>query len=362
MVGVSGDRVHRWRRRLRATGTVADRPPGGVALHRLRPADTAEVLALVKEWGPTDSNSRKLAHRGSSLGRVWVSPSTVRRVLAAHGLVLPEAPAREPAPRVTWPDWLNWEPNKFWCWDVTHLPAAKRVAFAIVDVVSRRWIDTLVSIEETSTQVRVLFESALAAEGLTEMITPERVEAFATDASGPILLAASDNGPQMTSKATREFFAALAVAQRLGRPGAHTDQAWIESLFGHIKTENPHLEQTRDPAALDAELDRVRRDYNGTRLHAGIGYVTPDDEHTAAAKRSAKPASKAYGEPTNDASTTIAKTTTPNPRDRHELVNFSATLRGFLRHTLPAIDYASCRSICSVIRTQEKTRRYRKWA
>jgi hypothetical protein len=30
---------------------------------------------------------------------------------------------------------------------------------------------------------------------------------------------------------------------------------------------------------LDAELTRVRGLYNGTRLHAGIGYVTPDDEH-----------------------------------------------------------------------------------
>ena len=103
--------------------------------------------------------------------------------------------------------------------------------------------------------------------------------AFANNDSEPILLAASDNGPQMTSKATREFFAALAVAQRHRRPGAPTDQARIESLFGHIKTENPHLETITDPAALTAELDRARRDYNQTRLHAGIGYVTPDDEH-----------------------------------------------------------------------------------
>lgn len=279
LLGVSDDRVHRWRRRRADTGTVEDQLPGGVALHRLRPVETAEVLELVEEWGPTDRSSRKLAHRGSYEGRVWVSPSTVRRVLAAHGLVLPQARPREPAPRPAWPDWLEWEPNKIWCWDLTHFPAARRVAFAIVDVVSRRWIDTLVSVEETSTQVRILFERALGAEGLLELITPERVETFAADPTRPILLAASDNGPQMTSQATREFFAALAVAQRLGRPGAPTDQAWIESLFGHVKGEWPHLEQLTDPATLTAELDRVRGDYNGTRLHAGIGYVTPDDEH-----------------------------------------------------------------------------------
>ena len=227
-----------------------------------------------------DRSYRKLAHWGSYEGRVWVSASTLRRVLAAQGLILPKPPARDPAPWVRWPHWLVWEPNKIWCWDMTHFPRAKRAAFAIVDVVSRRWIDTLVSIEETSTQVRVLFDRALATEGLTELITPERVELFEQDPTQPILLACSDNGPQMTSQATRELFAALAVAQRLGRPRTPTDQAWIESLFGHVKAENPHLEQIRDPAVLQTELRRARRDYNSVRLHAGIGYVTPDDEHT----------------------------------------------------------------------------------
>ena len=280
LLGVSDDRAHRWRRRRRDTGTVEDRPPGGVALHALRPCEVAEILAITEQWGPVDRSHRKLAHRGSYERRVWVSASTLRRTLAAHGLVLAEPPPRDPAPRVLWPDWLKWEPNKIWCWDVTHFPRARRAAFAIVDVVSRRWIDTLVSIEETSTQVRVIFDRALATEGLAELITPERVKQFAKDPTRPILLACSDNGPQMTSTATRDLFAALAVAQRHRRPRTPTDQAWIESLFGHLKAENPHLEAIRDPAALDAELQRARRDYNQTRLHAAIGYVTPDDEHT----------------------------------------------------------------------------------
>ena len=189
-----------------------------------------------------------------------MSPSTLRRVLAAQGLILPKPPARDPAPRVVWPDWLVWAPNKIWCWDVTHFPRARRAAFAIVDVVSRRWIDTLVSPEETSSQVAAIFERALAAEGLTEQITPDRVERFNQDPTEPILLACSDNGPQMTSKATRELFAGLAVAQRLGRPRTPTDQAWIESLFGHVKAEWPHLEGIRDPAVLDTELRRARRE------------------------------------------------------------------------------------------------------
>ena len=66
---------------------------------------------------------------------------------------------------------------------------------------------------------------------------------------------------------------------RFGRPGTPTDQAWIETLFGHVKTEWPHLEKITDSNTLRAELDNARHDYNTRRLHASLGYVTPDDEH-----------------------------------------------------------------------------------
>jgi len=73
--------------------------------------------------------------------------------------------------------------------------------------------------------------------------------------------------------------ALCAIAQHFGRPGTPTDQAWIESLNGHIKIDYPHLLAIRDPATLRAELAVTRAHYNGVRLHQGVGYVTPDDEH-----------------------------------------------------------------------------------
>jgi transposase InsO family protein len=107
----------------------------------------------------------------------------------------------------------------------------------------------------------------------------DAVEAVVADGQLPLLLAVSDNGPQMRSHSTREFLAGVHIAQHFGRPHTPTDQAWIETLFGHVKGEWPHLEKITDPGALDAELDRVRTEYNTLRLHASIGYVTPDDEH-----------------------------------------------------------------------------------
>ena len=42
------------------------------------------------------------------------------------------------------------------------------------------------------------------------------------------------------------------------------------------------LKLPRESAEQQARalLDRVRADYNGVRLHAGVGYITPDDEHS----------------------------------------------------------------------------------
>jgi putative transposase len=277
--GVSDDRVHRWRQRHRVTGTLIDKAPGGSPAHGVLAWETQAILDLAERWGEVDRSHRKLAHRGSYTETVWVSPSTVRRVLAAHGLVLPDRGPREPVGRRPWPDWLVWAPNRIWGWDVTHFTRARRCAFAIIDMVSRKWIDTLVSVEETSTQVKVIFEQALSAEGLVDLITPERLELPADDPRRPILLAVSDNGPQMKSDATKAFMAAMAVAQHHGRPHTPTDQAWIETLFGHVKGEWPHLERIGDPALLEHELGRVRQEYNSVRLHAGIGYVTPNDEH-----------------------------------------------------------------------------------
>jgi transposase InsO family protein len=276
---VSDDRVHRWRARRREVGTLVDQAPGGHPVHRLLPAEIDAVLAIAEQWGEVDRSHRKLAHRGSYEGLVWVAPSTFRRVLAAHGLVLPDLPARPRAAKTPWPEWLVWEPNRIWIWDVTHFTRARRATFAIVDMVSRYWIDTLTSTEETSTQVQVIFEQALTAQGLDELLTDDRLDLAVDDPARPILLAVSDNGPQMTSDATKAFMVLMAIAQHRGRPHTPTDQAWIESFFGHIKGEWPHLEEITDPVVLDAELARVRMVYNTVRLHEAIGYVTPDDEH-----------------------------------------------------------------------------------
>jgi putative transposase len=293
LLGLDHVRVGRWQAR-RATGELADPPSGGHPLHGLLDTERAAILALFEAWGEIDRSHRKLAHRGSRLGLVHVSESSVRRVLAAEGLVLPGQPPREPIPRTPWPDWLEWKPNRVWAYDFSHFTAARRAALAIIDVVSRKWLHTLVCAEESSVQVEVAFTAALGAEDLLDAADArataalrealldgdrDRVAALTDHGQLPLLLAISDNGPQMRSVSTREFLAGVAIAQQFGRPHTPQDQGWIETLFGHVKGEWPHLEKISDPGELERELDLRRVEYNSVRLHAGVGYVTPDDEH-----------------------------------------------------------------------------------
>jgi putative transposase len=268
-------RTHRWRQRLRETGTLVDRDPGGGAVHGLLACEEQAILDLIETWGPVDRSHRKLAHRGSYTGVVFVSPSTVLRVALKHQVVLPGEPFR-PRPVLPAMPQVPWEKNRIWIWDATHFTRCKRVAYAIVDVVTRYWIGYLLTSEQTHTQVQLLFARALEDQGL---LAADGLPLRDDDQDGPILVAWSDNGAEMTAIDTRQFMALMAIAQHHGRPGTPTDQAHVESFFSHLKGDWPHLTAITDPAALDTELARIRTQYNTVRLHASIGYVTPDDEH-----------------------------------------------------------------------------------
>jgi transposase InsO family protein len=284
-------RAYRWLAR-RADGTLEDKPSGGNPIHAILPEEEEAIIDLFTQWGPVDLSHRKLAHRGSYLGTVWVSPSTVDRVLTRRGLSLRgrKRPAR--SVKTPWPDWTQWRRNQLWVWDMSQFErcTASRYAYGIIDLVTRKWIATILTPEPTGTSVRVLFIKALDAEGLLCDDLAARLADLDDHAADddqpevPLLLAISDNGTEMRCRETAKFMAICSIAQHFGRPGTPYDQAWIETLWGHIKLEHPHLMAITDPAILATELERIRVHYNTVRLHESIGYVTPDDEHEGRGK------------------------------------------------------------------------------
>lgn len=285
VLGIDHVRVIRWQHRAQS-GRLDDAPPGPEeASHALLAAEREAILGIAENWADIDRSHRKLAHRGSRLQAFYASESTVLRVLREAGLRLPGPAAREPVEPRAWPQWAELVPGVIMIYDFTHFTRAGRCVVAVIDVISKYWLSTVVSAEESSTQVEVAFTRALLTDGKEHLLDADLLEELATgvvpdnDERVPVLLAISDNGPQMTSKATASFMAGARIAQHFGRPGTPNDQSWVESFFGHLKAENPHLEKITDPAVLETELDRLRVHYNTIRLHEGVGYVTPEDEH-----------------------------------------------------------------------------------
>lgn len=244
-LGISDVRVHRWRARLREEGTLVDRAPGGNPTHRLLAWEEAAILELIEGWGQIDRSHRKLAHRGSYTGAVFVSPSTVLRVSEKHQLRLPGEPARPPRPPSQLPE-VPWQRNRIWIWDASHFTRARRVVYAIVDVVTRYWIGYLLTSEMTSTQVQLLFARALADQGLTDPATgePHGSDRDGDDGRAPILVAWSDNGPEMTAADTRQFMALMAIAEasrttrNADRPGARREL--LQSPQGRLAPPRGH--------------------------------------------------------------------------------------------------------------------------
>ena len=129
-------RLYRWRERSEA-GELEDRTPGGHPMHGLLDDEITEIIALYHEWGEVDGSHRKLAHRGSYLERVWVAPSSVRRILAAKGLVL-HPPARPgTSTRKPFPEWVEYRPNELWIYDTERHEALSNPA---VVKAHRHWL------------------------------------------------------------------------------------------------------------------------------------------------------------------------------------------------------------------------------
>ncbi len=242
-------RANRWLRR-RETGRLADATPGGAPLHGILAQEAQEILAVFEAWAEVDRSHRKLAHRGSYLGRFWCSPSTVRRVLALRDKHFRPRPQPGRSVKSPWPDWAQLVPNSIWIYDSTHFTACGMTVLIIEDLVSRKWLTHLVSVEETHTQVQNAFTAALEDQGLLQAALDRagtragtgRVDPDAQDGLAPILLAVSDNGSQMISKDTRTFMTLLAHRPAL-RPALDTDRPSVDRV-----AERDHQNRVAAPA------------------------------------------------------------------------------------------------------------------
>jgi len=204
-------------------------------------------------------------------GLATPSTSTIRRILHAAGLVVPEPRKR---PRSSWIRFEAAAPNELWQSDFTHWRLADGSELEIIS-----WLDD---------HSRYL----LGCSACGRVSGDDVVATFtaAGEAHGWPAATLTDNAAVYTSRFTggRNSFeyllAYLGIRQKNGMPGHPQTQGKIERFQQTLKRWLERQPAARSVAALQAQLDAFRLNYNEQRPHRAIGRITPAEAYAARPK------------------------------------------------------------------------------
>ena len=269
-------RAHRLLRRYRDDGIEAVEPRS--RRPRSNPGRTSDavrdrIIALRTE----------LAARGLDAGPVTIawhlgreglpvpSTSTIRRILHAAGLVVPEPRKR---PRSSWRRFEAAAPNELWQSDVTHWRLADGTEVEICS-----WLDD---------HSRYL----LGCTAFRRVGGDDVVATFsaAGEEHGWPAATLTDNGAVYTSRFTggrngfEYLLAYLGVRQKNGAPGHPQTQGKIERFQQTLKRWLERQPAARTLGELQAQLDAFHLAYNEQRPHRAIGRITPAEAYAARPK------------------------------------------------------------------------------
>jgi len=85
----------------------------------------------------------------------------------------------------------------------------------------------------------------------------------------------SDNGPEFTAKAVREWLSRVSVQTLFIEPGSPWENGYIESFNGKLRDELLNGEIFYTLIEAQILVERWRREYNWKRPHSSLGYRPP---------------------------------------------------------------------------------------
>lgn len=271
--GISRGHLHRLLRRYRDGGLEAIEPRS--RRPRTNPRRTpdlvrARIIALRTELTARglDAGPVTIAWHLGREGLPTPSTSTIRRVLHAAGLVVPEPRKR---PRSSWIRFEAAAPNELWQSDVTHWRLADG---SEVEICS--WLDD---------HSRYLLAcTAFGRVGGDDVVATFNM---AGDGHGWPAATLTDNGAVYTSRFTggrngfEYLLAYLGIRQKNGAPGHPQTQGKIERFHQTLKRWLNRGPAARTLPELQRQLDAFRLAYNEQRPHRAIGRVTPGEAYRA---------------------------------------------------------------------------------
>jgi transposase InsO family protein len=265
--GISRGHLHRLLRRYRDGGLDGLEPRS--RRPRTNPGRTPDqvrgrIVALRIELtaGGLDAGPATIAWHLEREELPAPSTSTIRRILGAAGLVVPEPRKR---PRSSWIRFEASAPNEVWQSDFTHW---RLVDGSEVEIIS--WLDD---------HARYL----LACAAFRRVSGDDVVATFtaAGDAHGWPAATLTDNGAVYTSRFTggrngfEYLLAYLGIRQKNGAPGHPQTQGKIERFHQTLKRWLGRRPAARTLGELQAQLDIFGPVYNEQRPHRAIRRRTP---------------------------------------------------------------------------------------
>ncbi len=265
--GMSRGHLHRLLRRYRDGGLDALEPRSRRPLTnpaRTHDAVRSRILGLRAELvaAGLDAGPVTIAWHLEREGLQVPSASTIRRILHAAGLVVPEPRKR---PRSSWHRFEASAPNELWQSDFTHWRLADGTEVEIcswLDDHSRYLLGCTVCRRVGGDDVVATFTAA-------------------GDAHGWPAATLTDNGSVYTSRFTggrngfEYLLAYLGIRQKNGTPGHPQTQGKIERFHQTLKRWLGQGPAAASIAALQDRLDAFRHAYNEERPHRAVGRATP---------------------------------------------------------------------------------------
>ena len=88
----------------------------------------------------------------------------------------------------------------------------------------------------------------------------------------------SDNGPEFTAKAVRDWLSRLGVGTLFIEPGSPWENGYVESFNGKLRDELIDREIFDTPLEARIIVEKWRREYNQVRPHSSLAYLPPAPE------------------------------------------------------------------------------------
>ena len=257
---------YRWLRK-QAEGRLEDTKGGSpIPWNKLRPEEEAKILSQARV--STELSARQLALRIVDAENLYVSESTVFRILKREGLIKPAEivgfKAGKEYRRKTK------KPNELWATDCAHLKVVDWGWYYLVTVMddfSRFILAWELKSDMAARSLIDVVQQAVDLTGMADVMVEDRT----------VLL--SDNGPGYLSRQFNDYLRLVGIRHIIASPYHPQTNGKIERYHRTVKEEVKLL-----PYEMPGELKEAIKPfidyYNYQRYHEGLGDVTPYDVYT----------------------------------------------------------------------------------